>query len=104
MGGVTTPERDLAHVFEEDSLNPLLALGRRHWDGVRTWVTSLLSDPAERDLVEPNLVPVDEVTMHLPFAVADYVDFYCSLDHASNVGKILRRVLRDEKAKPEAQA
>ena len=81
---------EIAHVFEEDSLNPLLALGRRHWDGVRTWVTSLLSDPAERDLVEPNLVQVDEVTMHLPFAVADYVDFYCSLDHASNVGKMFR--------------
>ena len=81
---------EIAHVFEEDSLNPVLALGRRHWDGVRTWVTSLLSDPAERDLVESNLVPVDEVTMHLPFAVADYVDFYCSLDHASNVGKMFR--------------
>jgi fumarylacetoacetase len=81
---------EIAHVFEEDSLNPLLALGRRHWDGVRTWVASLLSDPAERDLVEPNLVPVDEVRLHLPFAVADYVDFYCSLDHASNVGKMFR--------------
>jgi len=81
---------EIAHVFEGDSLNPLLALGRRHWDGVRTWVTSLLSDPAERDLVEPNLVPVDEVTLRLPFAVADYVDFYCSLDHASNVGKMFR--------------
>ncbi len=81
---------EIAHVFEEDTLNPLLALGRRHWDGVRTWVTSLLSDAAERDLVEPNLVPVDEVRMHLPFEVADYVDFYCSLDHASNVGKMFR--------------
>ncbi|MFP5253692.1 MAG: fumarylacetoacetase [Actinomycetes bacterium] len=81
---------EIAHVFEAGSLNPLLALGRRHWDGVRTWVTSLLSDPAERDLVEPNLLPVDEVVMHLPFEVADYVDFYCSLDHASNVGKMFR--------------
>jgi fumarylacetoacetase len=81
---------EIAHVFEEDSLNPLLALGRRHWDGVRTWVTSLLSDRAERDLVEPNLVPVVEATMRLPFEVADYVDFYCSLDHASNVGKMFR--------------
>ncbi|MGZ6803017.1 MAG: fumarylacetoacetate hydrolase family protein, partial [Nocardioidaceae bacterium] len=27
---------------------------------------------------------------HLPFTVADYVDFYCSLDHASNVGRIFR--------------
>src|SRR5699024_11034375 len=25
---------------------------------------------------------------HMPFEVADYVDFYCSLDHASNIGKV----------------
>jgi fumarylacetoacetase len=30
------------------------------------------------------------VVLHLPFTVADYVDFYCSLDHASNVGRIFR--------------
>jgi fumarylacetoacetase len=35
-------------------------------------------------------VPVDEVTLLLPFEVADYVDFYCSLHHASNVGRIFR--------------
>jgi fumarylacetoacetase len=28
--------------------------------------------------------------LHLPIEVADYVDFYASLDHATNVGKILR--------------
>src|SRR6266536_2459681 len=30
------------------------------------------------------------VTMHLPFTVADYVDFYASEQHASNVGRIFR--------------
>ena len=39
----------------------------------------MLTDETERDLVEPHLVPVDDVTLHLPFEVADYVDFYCSL-------------------------
>ena len=29
-------------------------------------------------------------TLHLPFTVGDYVDFYASLDHASNVGRIFR--------------
>ena len=33
---------------------------------------------------------LDDVTLHLPFAVADYVDFYSSLHHASNVGRIFR--------------
>ncbi|RYU12965.1 fumarylacetoacetase [Nocardioides iriomotensis] len=81
---------EVAHVFEAPSLTPLLALGRPHWHGIRQWVVSLLTDPAERELVEPHLLPVDEVVLDLPFEVADYVDFYCSLDHATNVGRIFR--------------
>ena len=81
---------EVAHVFEAPGLDPLLALGRAHWSGVRRWIVSLLTDESERGLVEPHLVPVDEVTVALPFEVADYVDFYCSLDHASNVGRIFR--------------
>jgi fumarylacetoacetase len=89
---------EVAHVLEAASLNPLLEQGRQTWSGLRRWVTSLLCDEAERDLVEPHLVPVDDVTVHLPFEVADYVDFYCSLEHASNVGRIFRP--DDEPLKP----
>jgi fumarylacetoacetase len=35
-------------------------------------------------------IPVSEVQWQLPFAVADYVDFYSSLEHATNLGRILR--------------
>jgi fumarylacetoacetase len=89
---------EVSRVFEAPSLNPLLALGRPAWSSVRTWLTGLLTDETERDLVEPHLVPVDEVTLQMPFEVADYVDFYCSLDHASNVGRIFRP--DDEPLKP----
>jgi fumarylacetoacetase len=34
--------------------------------------------------------PVAEVRWHLPFAVADYVDFYSSLEHATNMGRMFR--------------
>src|SRR5215468_6945989 len=34
--------------------------------------------------------PLDDVRLHMPFTVGDYVDFYASLDHASNVGRIFR--------------
>ena len=81
---------DVHHVFQEASLNPLMAEGRQVWQSLRTWLTGLLTDETERDLVEPHLVPVDEVALHLPVEVADYVDFYASLDHASNVGRIFR--------------
>jgi fumarylacetoacetase len=81
---------DVHDVFARDSLNPLMALGSTAWASVRTWLTGLLTDEHERDLVEPYLRPVDEVSLQLPFEVADYVDFYCSLQHATNVGKIFR--------------
>jgi fumarylacetoacetase len=35
-------------------------------------------------------VPASEVQWQLPFAVADYVDFYSSLEHATNMGRMFR--------------
>ena len=81
---------DVHAVFGEATLNELLAQGRPVWDSVRTWLVGLVTDETERDLVEPHLVPLAEVELRMPFAVGDYVDFYASLDHASNVGKIFR--------------
>ncbi len=72
------------------SLDAFLALGPKTWTRTRAWLVALLSDKRHRPLVEPALTPVDEVTLHLPFTVADYVDFYCSLQHATNVGRIFR--------------
>lgn len=81
---------DVHHVFEERSLNALMAEGRQVRESLRTWITGLLTDPTERDLVEPNLVPIADATLHLPIEVADYVDFYASEHHATNVGRIFR--------------
>jgi fumarylacetoacetase len=81
---------DGGYVFENPTLNPFMALGPRAWDHVRGWLSELLTDTGRRHAVEPFLVPLDKVTMHMPFDVADYVDFYASLEHAGNLGKILR--------------
>ena len=72
------------------TLNPLLAAGPGAWASTRQWVTTVLTDPAYWSAVEPHLIPLTEVTMHLPLEVADYVDFYASANHAMNVGKIFR--------------
>ena len=70
--------RGLGDVFAQPSLDALLALGRDGWaqaiDAARGH-----DGPRSR---EPEL--------RLPFAVADYVDFYSSLEHATNVGTIFR--------------
>jgi len=81
---------EVGHVFEAPDLNPFMAMGRPTWESVRSWISALLVDPAARDRVAPLLVPVSEVVMHLPAVIADYVDFYCSLDHATNVGRMFR--------------
>ncbi|HEX8779831.1 MAG TPA: fumarylacetoacetase, partial [Nocardioides sp.] len=81
---------DVHAVFGEPTLNELLRQGRPVWDSIRTWLVGLVSDEAERGLVEPHLVPLAEVELRMPFTVGDYVDFYASLDHASNVGRIFR--------------
>lgn len=72
------------------TLNPLMAAGAQAWADVRGWITDLLTDEAHRPAVEPDLHPRNQVTLHLPFAVADYVDFYSSRHHAENVGRIFR--------------
>ena len=81
---------DLATAWQTPSLNAFLALGARPGRSARDWLTEILRDEVHRDGVSPHLHPLDEVMLHLPIEVADYVDFYASEDHASNVGQIFR--------------
>ena len=77
-------------VWLQPSLNSFLAQGRPAWTSARAWLVELLTNDSRRDCVEPHLVPIDRVTMHLPIEVADYVDFYAGEHHATNVGRIFR--------------
>ncbi|MET9701142.1 fumarylacetoacetase [Streptomyces sp. NPDC006529] len=79
-----------AGLLGRPTLNPLLAAGRTAWHDVRRALTAWVTDPGQRPAVEPHLVPLEAVTMHLPYEVADYVDFYASEHHATNVGRIFR--------------
>jgi fumarylacetoacetase len=73
-----------------DSLNGLMGLGRSHWRPLRQRLTELLSDPQHQDMVEPLLVPIAEAEMLPPAVIGDYTDFYASIYHATNVGKLFR--------------
>ncbi|MDG4791368.1 fumarylacetoacetase [Micromonospora sp. WMMD1102] len=76
--------------LRQPTLNTFLALGRAQWTTVRTRIVQLLTGEEHRAAVTPLLVPLDRVEMVLPFEVADYVDFYSSEHHATNVGQIFR--------------
>ncbi|MFD5077430.1 fumarylacetoacetase [Streptomyces sp. NPDC058371] len=77
-------------LLAQPTLNPLLAAGRTAWSDVRRALTAWVTVPSHREAIEPLLRPLSEVTLHLPFEVADYVDFYASENHARNVGQIFR--------------
>ncbi|GHJ23656.1 fumarylacetoacetase [Streptomyces albus] len=79
-----------AEVLRAPSLNPLLAAGRPVWQAVRSQVRSWLTEEAHRETAARHLLPLSGVQLHLPFEVADYVDFYASEHHATNVGRIFR--------------
>jgi fumarylacetoacetase len=81
---------DTQQLLEAGTLNPLLGGGSSVWRAVRRWATALLTGEAHRGFVEPYLVPLAEVQLHMPFEVADYVDFYASENHATNVGRMFR--------------
>ncbi|GGZ52845.1 fumarylacetoacetase [Streptomyces inusitatus] len=79
-----------AALLDRPGLDPLLAAGRTAWRDVRRALTAWVTVPAHRETIEPLLHPLDAVTMLLPYQVADYVDFYASEHHATNVGRIFR--------------
>jgi len=81
-------------VFSAPSLNPFLALGRPAWTAVRTRVAELLGlgneEVAATGIANTAIVAQRDVTMHLPIEVGDFVDFYSSIHHATNVGRLFR--------------
>jgi fumarylacetoacetase len=79
-----------AQLFAADSLDPFLAAGPAVWSAVRSAVTEWLTDERHRSRIEPMLLALADCRPVLPFTVADYVDFYASERHASNVGQIFR--------------
>ncbi len=85
---------DVVIACTAESLTPLFATGRKGISSVRDRVAALLQDGATRSnraqTVHDLLVPMHSVTMRMPAEVGDYTDFYASIDHATNVGKMLR--------------
>lgn len=78
-------------VFYEDNLNEFIALGKEITIAARTQVQGWLRDEQGPFANKPELfVPQADATMHLPVRIGDYTDFYSSIEHATNVGKMFR--------------
>jgi len=85
----------LPHYFGKPSLNEFMAMGQSAWKSASATLIRLLSkeEATLRDNAELKakaLVKQSDAVLLLPAVIGDYTDFYCSIDHATNIGKILR--------------
>jgi fumarylacetoacetase len=82
VGGSVVDLSPLGPPFDAPSLNALMAAGPDAWRQGRERV----AEGREIALVNGN----DDELLGMPFEVADYVDFYSSLHHATNLGRMFR--------------
>ncbi|MCU0937894.1 MAG: fumarylacetoacetase [Burkholderiaceae bacterium] len=75
----------------QDKLNAFMALGTSAWRALRLALSRALREGApEQASLRPCLVPQAECEYDVPARVGDYTDFYTSVHHATNIGRLFR--------------
>lgn len=82
------------NVFEAFALNDFISLGKAYTVPMREHLQKLLLEGSElskdKETLELALYPIDQAYMQLPVHIPNYTDFYSSIEHATNVGKMFR--------------
>jgi fumarylacetoacetase len=88
---LVTGADSLRTACEATSLNDLMSLPHAHRLQFRHALSELLRSDADADAASrARLVPQADAEMLLPASIGDYTDFYASIYHATNVGKMFR--------------
>ena len=75
----------------QDKLNALMALGNAAWSAVRLALSRALREgAAEQAALQACLMPQAEAQYDVPARIGDYTDFYTSVHHATNIGRLFR--------------
>lgn len=82
-------------VFYTPVLNDLMELGKPIWKSVRNRISEIFREENhqlqdDQAIKNEAVIPIAEVSMLLPVEIGDYTDFYSSVEHATNVGKMFR--------------
>jgi fumarylacetoacetase len=91
--GVEDVMDDINHALSYESLDMISALDLEQLSELRQRVSRLLRASSRSNGYHPAeayLIPQDEVVMEMPLPIGDYTDFYASIYHAANVGKLFR--------------
>lgn len=78
-------------VLDRPEWNAVMALGPQAWQRLRTLLFGyLVEGSALKSHLADYLYPQAGATMHLPFTVTEFTDFYAGRHHAENVGTMFR--------------
>jgi len=78
-------------VFLSTYLNDFISQGKAVTNGVRSILQKQLCDTSSTLHSDQSaLINISDVQLHMPVYVRDYTDFYSSMEHATNVGKMFR--------------
>jgi fumarylacetoacetase len=87
-GGLLSPS-----LLNPGLLNPVMALPVASRRALRRRIHSILREnapPSDRQIAARHLIAQVDVDMLLPASIGDYTDFYASIFHATNVGRLFR--------------
>ncbi|WP_174241331.1 fumarylacetoacetate hydrolase family protein, partial [Granulicella sp. L46] len=95
---LTTLPADLQTACTAPQLNPFMRCGQAAWSALRKRLTDLLitieprsdRNTDQQRLVASLMLPQARAIFHKPVATENYTDFYASIHHATNVGKLFR--------------
>ena len=84
-----------ADVLDAPYWNDFMELGPDVWATYRAALQDMLAENAPEDVIDACTtysVPMSDTTLHMPFRVAEFTDFYAGRHHATNVGTMFRGV------------
>ena len=91
----TGKARDVARFCDRPTMHELMQAPKEALSEFRSRLSELLAGtPGDESAINPlppgALVPMSEAEMRMPTEIGDYTDFYASIYHATNVGKLFR--------------
>lgn len=90
-GHLTGDAQNAAQACAAPHLNDLMALGPVAWSALRLQLSHCLStDSKDRATIEPHLVAMTEAELLLPAKIGNFTDFFASVFHATNAGRMFR--------------
>ena len=81
---------EAARACTEPCLNALMAHGPQAWSALRLALSRALSTEHGDQSLRRHLTPIANAKLELPVEIGDFTDFFASIFHASNAGRMFR--------------